>query len=141
MTKAQGLSEAELLPCPFCGGPATLRGWEKGVCGLVSCLNDECFGPRASALTEEDAIVQWNTRTVASPTGARRETVEEVVLDSETRNLVVQLSEYGRTKGAPKFISEAAEIIAVLNSGLKNALTEIERLRAQQAPASGSNAP
>ena len=51
-----------LLPCPFCGGPATLGGFPSGVIGQVVCRNDDCFGPRTTAVTKRDSIAQWNKR-------------------------------------------------------------------------------
>jgi hypothetical protein len=59
--------EAELLPCPFCGGPATLGGMPKGIIGEVRCRNEDCFGPKTTALTKADSIRQWNTRDLPLP--------------------------------------------------------------------------
>ena len=56
----------ELLPCPFCGGPATLGGLPNGIIGYVRCRNDNCFGPKTTAVTKRDSIIQWNTRQAAS---------------------------------------------------------------------------
>lgn len=58
-----------LLPCPFCGGPAsTFQHWGPmhGVGERVGCKNLECFGPCTTAATLEDSTAQWNTRP-ASP--------------------------------------------------------------------------
>jgi hypothetical protein len=51
-----------LLPCPFCGGPATLGVFPKGIIGQVYCKNEDCFGPRTTALTKQESIIQWNAR-------------------------------------------------------------------------------
>lgn len=56
------MSEIKLLPCPFCGGEAILRGhcvFENA--WMVECQNKECkckteFAPK------EEAIEIWNTR-------------------------------------------------------------------------------
>lgn len=56
----------ELMVCPFCGGEATLGGFPKGMIGQVYCKNEDCFGPRTTAITKRDSIRQWNTRASAS---------------------------------------------------------------------------
>jgi hypothetical protein len=53
-----------LLPCPFCGGEATFNALPSSILGQVHCTGEECFGPRTTALTKQDSIVQWNTRSV-----------------------------------------------------------------------------
>lgn len=62
---------SELLPCPFCGGEATIRhdstdaaywGWDEW---WVECINTQCLMQPESAGTfdtEEQAIAAWNTR-------------------------------------------------------------------------------
>ena len=61
----------ELLPCPFCGGEATIRhdstdaeywGWEEW---WVECINTQCkMQPESGRTfdTEAEAIAAWNTR-------------------------------------------------------------------------------
>ena len=62
----------ELLPCPFCGGPAEV---ESKRCGWrVHCVEPGCCtaGPYPDDCTEAEAITAWNRR---SP--FRREVLEE----------------------------------------------------------------
>lgn len=68
------MDEVTLLPCPFCGGDAAIRGGsrEGGYC--VVCMNVGCFCalgegydrdamPDHSFATEEEAAEKWNRRT------------------------------------------------------------------------------
>ena len=53
----------ELLPCPFCGGPAEV---ESKRCGWrVHCIKPSCYtaGPYPDDCTEAEAITAWNQRT------------------------------------------------------------------------------
>lgn len=53
-----------LLGCPFCGErPQWVKEAVPGIATspFLACTNDDCFGPRTSAVGQ-DAIVQWNTR-------------------------------------------------------------------------------
>lgn len=53
----------KLLPCPFCGGrPTFISPPGAEICGQIVCTNEDCFGPRTTAGTKQDSIVQWNTR-------------------------------------------------------------------------------
>jgi hypothetical protein len=52
---------AALLPCPFCGGEAKCSSRPTGIMGQIYCDGEECFGPRTTALTKQNSIVQWNT--------------------------------------------------------------------------------
>jgi hypothetical protein len=53
--------EAALLPCPFCGGEASLiRSYDSR---RVACRNKDCFGPETSFFgLEADARAAWNRR-------------------------------------------------------------------------------
>lgn len=56
-------TEGELLPCPFCGGPAEV---ESKRCGWrVHCIKPSCYtaGPYPDDCTEAEAITAWNHRT------------------------------------------------------------------------------
>lgn len=60
-------SDAEMLPCPFCGGPAEMEPWHGGGPDkqLVSCAGfaDTCnVGPSTTGETPAEAIAAWNTR-------------------------------------------------------------------------------
>lgn len=57
------MSEIKLLPCPFCGGEARLRGeryFQPNVRRNVICK--ECFSNSGWYKTDEEAIKAWNTR-------------------------------------------------------------------------------
>ena len=56
-------TQGELLPCPFCGGPAEV---ESKRCGWrVHCIKPSCYtaGPYPDDCTEAEAITAWNQRT------------------------------------------------------------------------------
>ena len=60
------LCEADLLPCPFCQGPAVLKesdcDRENCIHYIVSCDNNDCFCPGDND-TDKDALIKlWNTR-------------------------------------------------------------------------------
>jgi len=49
----------EILPCPYCGGMATLTVSSDGY--GVQCLNDTCIALHADSLpTEDEAVAAWN---------------------------------------------------------------------------------
>ena len=53
----------KLLPCPFCGGPASIEHKEHGVIEL-GCDNIGCAVlPSATQLSLEAAAKNWNHRT------------------------------------------------------------------------------
>ena len=56
------MSETKLLPCPFCGGKATLRKYPAGF--RVECNTRECFlwGTFPVYKMGEKAAEAWNTR-------------------------------------------------------------------------------
>lgn len=54
-----------LLPCPFCGGEATVIDYRNDGLVGVGCSNDTCLGFSGlgwSYKTETEAIAAWNTR-------------------------------------------------------------------------------
>lgn len=51
-------------------------------------------------------------------------------MSAETIALTRQLIEYGKQKGVPRFVRDAAELLAVCDTGCDNLGDEIERLRA-----------
>lgn len=64
------MSEAELLPCPFCGGMASVehvdKVWEVGCDHFdVDPSGKDCCGSGigSSYATKREAIKAWNTRT------------------------------------------------------------------------------
>jgi hypothetical protein len=65
-----------LLPCPFCGGPATRAVAVVSDC-QIRCENDECIGPHTTAFQEGDAVRQWNTRAGVAQ-AVRMPSVEEM---------------------------------------------------------------
>lgn len=56
------LTEVELLPCPFCGADPVCNGMPRGMMGQIYCRADDCFGPKTTAVTKADSVVQWNKR-------------------------------------------------------------------------------
>lgn len=57
----------ELLPCPFCGHPATKDGGFLGDNSvfLVGCQGNPCYAlPYVIAPSSSEAIKMWNTRTM-----------------------------------------------------------------------------
>lgn len=60
----------KLKPCPFCGGAAWSEDHPQHG-ARIYCNCDECLGPSTTALTMQDAIVQWNTRTTPDRSEAR----------------------------------------------------------------------
>lgn len=60
-----------LLPCPFCGGAASLHNDTDSPCWFVGCSNSACpIEPCHYADTEAEAIATWNHRT-PQPTQAQ----------------------------------------------------------------------
>jgi Restriction alleviation protein Lar len=57
------MTTPELLPCPFCGGHASLVSPAMGR-PYVCCDDNFCTGPKPSA---DQAIAAWNTRAPLSP--------------------------------------------------------------------------
>jgi len=54
----------DLLPCPFCGGAASLNNDTDSPCWFVGCSNSACpIEPCHYADTEAEAIATWNRRT------------------------------------------------------------------------------
>ena len=54
----------DLLPCPFCGGAASLHNDTDSPCWFVGCSNSACpIEPCHYADTEAEAIATWNRRT------------------------------------------------------------------------------
>jgi hypothetical protein len=64
-----------LLPCPFCGGPATRAVAVVSDC-QIRCENDECIGPHTTAFQEGDAVRQWNTRAGVAQSPSLRSALE-----------------------------------------------------------------
>jgi hypothetical protein len=62
-------TQADLLPCPFCGSDAKLSYSRDGEVCNVRCVNwgKDCLGAGANCYATVDAIASWNRR---APTGA-----------------------------------------------------------------------
>ena len=54
----------KLLPCPFCGGEATLVEdiYNDQLYNYVICSNDDCNANTGRCDTEDEAITKWNNR-------------------------------------------------------------------------------
>lgn len=61
---------ADLLPCPFCGGPAVLTNVrESNHTFIIGCYNELCVRPRTDGYgVKEDVIGLWNQRPDGLPT-------------------------------------------------------------------------
>ncbi len=81
------MSETKLLPCPFCGGEATLRKSEVTQLYHVACF--ECGCRQDSSYKSESAINAWNTR---KPMDDIVERLEEFCFE-ESKNSVKDLAE------------------------------------------------
>ena len=63
------MTAPELLPCPFCGGPARAWGAQRleadGSClESIGCGNMDCaFEPATDYLQWDEAVAAWNRRT------------------------------------------------------------------------------
>lgn len=66
-TRSQGGAEA-LLPCPFCGGSASLARCGFGT-ARVTCM--DCGSEGKYCQSHADAIAAWNTRSLAAPASAQ----------------------------------------------------------------------
>ncbi len=56
----------DLLPCPFCGGPASVGATTTGY--IVECNNAACeVNPDAFAKFKHSAIAAWNRRATIPP--------------------------------------------------------------------------
>jgi len=64
--------KTELLPCPFCGGPAALENRSKSEHErriTVGCSNEKCFAymPLVYFARKAEAIAAWNRRIPTEP--------------------------------------------------------------------------
>ena len=64
---------AELLPCPFCGGDATLQDatHDDEITDMYAVYCDECYSSSGRSSVKEQTISRWNTRAGyrSQPTG------------------------------------------------------------------------
>ena len=76
----QPSQEGGLLPCPFCGGEATISSERVGY--RVDCLGDECYarGPWPTDCTDDQAVLAWNARATPKPADPTSESVERAGL-------------------------------------------------------------
>jgi hypothetical protein len=62
--------DPKLLPCPFCGGSATIQPWHGGrkTKMLVQCAGEDCFAsPAVTGETRKEAVQRWNERNPKYP--------------------------------------------------------------------------
>jgi hypothetical protein len=114
--------ETELLPCPFCGGPANLCEPPFGR-PYVACLENFCSGPKERA---EDALAAWNRRT---PDAA-----DLIALRAEVATLRAEVER--QKEGVSHWLTEARRC---LKSG-QEALTRAELAEAATATLRASEA-
>ena len=74
------MTDADLLPCPFCGKPAkffhdTSSDYERNSNWVVNCSDANCWGEGGHAKSKDDAAAMWNKR---SPTVWQYYTREEI---------------------------------------------------------------
>ena len=73
----------KLMPCPFCGGAASLHNDTDSPCWFVGCSNSACpIEPCHYADTEAEAIATWNHRP-PQPTQAQAGAVPRPVTAAE----------------------------------------------------------
>jgi hypothetical protein len=74
--------DAELLPCPFCGGEATLTNVrQSNHTFIVGCYNEQCVRPRTDGYgAKEDVVGLWNHRPSQPPSTM---TTEEQLMFAE----------------------------------------------------------
>lgn len=65
------MTDAQLKPCPFCGGEAELGGMDGNL--YVRCISCLCDGPIFQH-TVAEPISTWNTRSGISPTQSDKDT-------------------------------------------------------------------
>lgn len=96
----------ELLPCPFCGGEATVERIGKSGYLYVACNTAYCcdFG---KFNTEAEAIAAWNTRAAFEMDGFfyLPKPKQEIGFTSET---MVQRTEHGYQMGAIAYVYDNA---------------------------------
>ena len=78
-------AEQDLLPCPFCGGEASIfPNFTIKVAFVVEC--DECKSASAYFKTAAEAIAAWNRRPTPSPARAEQDLAEAVLrLDANSQ--------------------------------------------------------
>jgi len=122
--------QTKLLPCPFCGGPA-IRFTDR--MPMVECESIDCFGPRTTAGTIEDAVAQWNTRAALSSPDQDR--LSAVGIADIIEPVIVEIARKFFPEGAaPPHNWKGTRVYA-----LEAAATIIDRL-SRQPEASGRNA-
>jgi len=111
-----------LLPCPFCGGAASLHNDTDSPCWFVGCSNSAChIEPCHYADTEAEAIATWNHRTpqptqaqagaVPRPvTAAEHEVLMAAARDSMTFVAKGRLVESSEEQAADSVLEDAARL-------------------------------
>lgn len=75
--------KSEMLPCPFCGGPAAAQNYRPRSWG-AGCISDECQWQRtaeAYAPSRQKAVELWNTRASSRPADQVPDMVEMKLAD------------------------------------------------------------
>ena len=101
----------ELLPCPFCGGPADYK--DDGMNGYVHCQHclarTDSFKSWRNENWREEAAREWNSRTQCPECEKKQNAIKNLLLHSEKLILVMQ-----------------AAYVEMCNTGTDNAMLWIE---------------
>ena len=57
----QRVKSEQLLPCPFCGGPAAMTHFRRGYV-WIGCRNTQCAFPICISMPSSEAVDAWNSR-------------------------------------------------------------------------------
>lgn len=90
------LKEVELLPCPFCGGAPKCDGLPRGVIGKIYCADENCFGPRTTAMAKADSVEQWNKRPATPIDPDHRAECDRYMKDGSVRRAFVTIIQPGK---------------------------------------------
>ena len=103
------MSDLKLLPCPFCGGEATLRKSEETKLYHIACF--ECGCRQDSSYKAESVINNWNTRTPMSNIVEKLEEAKEKAQDEMEECIFKGLPYHDSTEGKVIGITTSINIV------------------------------